>query len=276
MQFNKFQFKAKVLRLLTEGDLSSKEIYERLPHDYHNKNFRSALFQLKRRGYLSKKGEKPYMYSLTKKGRIHAQDPYIYAKNRYARHGSTMLQNDTSGETDGSDNSSVSGGSSGSIGSGAYADNTHLLTELSEKDAEILRLQTMLKNMSESHHETKQQLNRITNPTPLNPMKEKMLNDRKKARYSIAQKWSRRYLTYEFFREWTSEFPYMMRGHKKLKRNCVEILGRNNPEIARGHVDHALRPQEIAAAQFRITEIKGNGLLIESEALAGGKKLLVW
>jgi hypothetical protein len=68
----------------------------------------------------------------------------------------------------------------------------------------------------------------------------------------------------------------MMRGHKKLKRNCVEILGRNNPEIARGHVDHALRPQEIAAAQFRITDVKENGIVIESSVLSASKKLLIW
>jgi predicted transcriptional regulator len=276
MGYKKFTLKNAILRCLSEGEMTGREIRTRVGYPSNQyRNWNSELYVLKKRGYLkTKKDSNPMLFSLTSKGKRHHENPYIWLEKKRSKK-QIIYQNDISNE---SGDSHTSGGSyvSGGSGVGNNADNTHLLEELSEKDSQIMRLQEVIRTLSEEKYETKQQLHKITNPGPIDPMKEKMLNDRKKARYSIAQKWSRRYLTYEFFREWTSEFPYMMRGHKKLKRNCVEILGRNNPEIARGHVDHALRPQEIAAAQFRITEIKGNGLLIESEALAGGKKLLVW
>lgn len=71
---------------------TSRQIYERI--DYHNYNsFRVSLNQYVRRGYLKKEGDKkPYHYSLTKKGYLHAKDPLVLKRERRIRYEKHITQ----------------------------------------------------------------------------------------------------------------------------------------------------------------------------------------
>ena len=93
------KLKAMVLRALASGgnNCTSRQISDKI--GYENCNcLRVSLNRYVRQGYLRRHGEKkPYYYSLTKKGLLHAKDPLILKKKRnflYWKHVSEMLANE--------------------------------------------------------------------------------------------------------------------------------------------------------------------------------------
>jgi hypothetical protein len=77
------QLKGRILGIvLRKGTATSREIYEQVQHPSYNA-FKSEVNQLKRRGYLTvSNNSKPYLYKLTRQGRLHAHDPYINVKRK--------------------------------------------------------------------------------------------------------------------------------------------------------------------------------------------------
>ncbi len=91
--------KALILRAVARNcnNATSRKIYNSI--DYHNYNtFRVSLNRYVKQGYLRKCGDKrPYNYSLTKKGFLHANDPLVLKKRRemrYWQHMSRILSNE--------------------------------------------------------------------------------------------------------------------------------------------------------------------------------------
>ncbi len=79
------------------NNATSNQIFNSI--NYHNyAAFRVSLRQYVKRGYLKKCGDKkPYHYCLTKKGYLHAKDPFVLKKRReirYWQHMSRILADD--------------------------------------------------------------------------------------------------------------------------------------------------------------------------------------
>jgi len=91
--------KGMVLRAVARhsNNATSREIFNSI--NYNNyRAFRVSLHHYVRNGYLRKCGDrKPYHYCLTKKGYLHANDPFVLKKRRelrYWQHMSRMLANE--------------------------------------------------------------------------------------------------------------------------------------------------------------------------------------
>ncbi len=91
--------KGMVLRAVAKNNnnATSRQIFSSI--DYHNYSaFRVSLHQYVKHGYLRKCGDKkPYHYCLTKKGFLHANDPFVLKKRRelrYWQHVSRILSNE--------------------------------------------------------------------------------------------------------------------------------------------------------------------------------------
>ncbi len=91
--------KGMVLRAVAKNNnnSTSREIFNSI--NYNNyRSFRVSLHHYTRNGYLKKCGDKkPYHYCLTKKGFLHANDPFVLKKRRemrYWQHMSRILANE--------------------------------------------------------------------------------------------------------------------------------------------------------------------------------------
>ena len=73
---NDCHVKAMVLQALIPAPLMSKNIFDSIPYDNYN-SFRVSLYNYCKQGYVQMQGKKPYHYSLTDKGKLHAQNPYL-------------------------------------------------------------------------------------------------------------------------------------------------------------------------------------------------------
>lgn len=93
------ELKSLVLKTVAKqgNNCTSRQIFDSINYDNYN-SFRVCLSRYVKNGYLKKDGTKrPFYYYLTKKGREHAQDPYILKKRRfflYRKHISEMLINE--------------------------------------------------------------------------------------------------------------------------------------------------------------------------------------
>lgn len=77
------ELKGRILRfILQRGSATSREIYNHVQHrSYHT--CISQIYSMKRNGYLSVTNRsKPYNYTLTRKGHLHARDAFIGVKKR--------------------------------------------------------------------------------------------------------------------------------------------------------------------------------------------------
>lgn len=93
------KLKAMVLQAVAANgnNCTSRQISDKIGYKNYN-SLRVSLNRYVRQGYLRKHGQtKPYYYSLTKKGLLHAKDPLILKKKRnflYWRHVSQILGNE--------------------------------------------------------------------------------------------------------------------------------------------------------------------------------------
>ncbi len=79
------------------NNATSRQIFNSI--EYRNYNtFRVSLNRYVKQGYLKKRGDKkPYHYCLTKKGFLHANDPFVLKKRRelrYWQHMSRIMSNE--------------------------------------------------------------------------------------------------------------------------------------------------------------------------------------
>jgi hypothetical protein len=77
--------KGMVLRAVAAGgnNCTSRQIFDKIEYKNYN-SLRVSINRYMRQGYLKKHGDKkPYYYSLTKKGLLHAKDPLILKKRRH-------------------------------------------------------------------------------------------------------------------------------------------------------------------------------------------------
>lgn len=91
--------KSMVLEAVARGgnNCTSRQISDRIEYRNYN-SLRASINRYVRQGYLIKHGnKKPYYYSLTKKGLLHAKDPLILKKRRhflYWQHISKILSDE--------------------------------------------------------------------------------------------------------------------------------------------------------------------------------------
>lgn len=77
--------KAMVLRAVAAGgnNCTSRQIFDKIEYRNYN-SLRVSINRYVKQGYLRKHGnKKPYYYSLSKKGLLHAKDPLILKKKRH-------------------------------------------------------------------------------------------------------------------------------------------------------------------------------------------------
>jgi hypothetical protein len=65
-----------VLQALLTAPLMSRDIFDSILYENYN-SFRVSLNKYHKQGYIQMQGKKPYHYSLTEKGKLHAHNPYI-------------------------------------------------------------------------------------------------------------------------------------------------------------------------------------------------------
>ncbi|NPE30364.1 hypothetical protein HNV12_20890 [Methanococcoides sp. SA1] len=82
MYSNDCKLKALVLQALLPAPLMSRDIFDSILHNNYN-SFRVSLNKYCKQGYVQMQGKKPYHYSLTETGKLHAHNPYI-CRERFA------------------------------------------------------------------------------------------------------------------------------------------------------------------------------------------------
>ncbi|WP_292464586.1 hypothetical protein [Methanolobus sp.] len=279
----KYEFKSKVLRTLLQGNKSSREIYEQVGHPNYGA-YRSALFQLKRRGYISiDKDVNPRIYSLTKLGKEHAENPLKYKEIKYANlqrrvsqilNDNEMFQEAVANEVKNRFPSITSpfGNSPSSQNVNPHVETAHLMAELKSKESEIMRLNRILELMQKQTATGKPRL-----PPTKSPQEEKQEQERVLRRQKLARAYaSRRHmLDFRFFKSWGDMWPYKMKHLQLYKNGSVEILGMSNPEHGRGHTRGMLDEGGIIGAVFFIKQMRKDGIVVSGKGMAEDK-LLRW
>lgn len=292
-QLNDNVLKGMILRVILNGNHYSRDIYNHI--DYGDKqSFYSEMNNLKRRGYVSKKGDKkPFHYVLTKKGRIHAKDPFIIQRNK-EKYIEDVLMNDDRfrAEVERIANKMSSHTHSVDHAEGQpefFESGTDIIPE--EKTPEQCSKCEELKNKNE---ELKKQLKenlelivylRNENKALKNPVKTKTIKKdfqiKKERRIKERKRLFNYYnkggynLDYEFFKHWKDNYPYRMKRFGLFKKGSVEIISKSNMEHDRGHVAEMLNPYQINDARFHITKITNKGIIVRGYGM-GKEKLMTW
>ncbi|MEZ5334169.1 MAG: hypothetical protein R2741_02475 [Methanolobus sp.] len=236
---------------------------------------------MRRRGYISKVGNvKPARYKLTKKGRVHAQDPFIQKKRKQEllQHRVSAILNDDEKFREALEveiqnrmktPQSLSGGP---VSQPTESINdSEVIKIIRDKDDQIAKLQMQL-----------QQIRRQSQPAgPVrqaqrtkSPEKLKEENARIKKRKKLAELYAsrNRLLDAAFFTKWGDLRPYKIKFKGWFSANSIEILSPSNPEIRRGHAHkHPLSPRDIPAAKFHIVDMNEKGITIRGRGLPDGK-----
>jgi predicted transcriptional regulator len=211
------ELKGKILGIISnKGKITSREIYEEINHPSYPA-FKSELNQLKRRGYITiSNNSKPFFYTLTKNGKLHAADPYIYKKKRQEhlqKRVSSILnddvrfqeavQNEVQNRLPGI--SSPSSQIPTSQSDNLHQENADLMEELKLKDVEIARLLYRVQELTRTQTITRQK----ATPIPKTPEEQKQEQERVQRRQKLAQMYAsqRRLLDYQFFRQWGDMWP---------------------------------------------------------------------
>jgi predicted transcriptional regulator len=278
------ELKGRILHCIANDRNTSRAIYAEVQHPSYPA-FKSELNQLKRRGYITISNDKrPYLYTLTKKGRLHATDPYISIKrkqeNIQLRVDAILTDSERFKEAVNSEvQSRLPGISSPSSQIPSYqSDNphhgtAHFLEELKSKDLEIARLQYRVQELTRTQTATRQQ----SLPTTKTPEEQKQEQERVQRRQKLANMYAsqRRLLDYQFFRQWGDMWPYRMKHLQLFKSGSVEIMSTSNPEHARGHTRGTLNEGGIIGAGFFIKQIHKDGIIVHGKGMTEDK-LLRW
>jgi len=277
------QLKGKILGIiLRKGGATSREIYEQVQHPNYA-GLRSELSQLKRRhGYITTLSDKkPYVYILTKKGRLHAQDPYLTIKRRQKNiqlkvaallNNDVLLQQIVDSELYKRlcQMPFVSSHFPPFFPADPYQQAAYILDELKFKDAEIASLQNQLQL-------TRAQTNECRNPpvNPKNPINQKPQRERALYRQRLAELYvsQRRLLDLEFFKQWGDVYPCQL-GHMPLFRaGSVGLISMSNSEQKSDK--RMLDSNEIDIAEFYIMQMRKDGILIGGKGMTS-EKLVRW
>ncbi len=283
-QYKDCQLKGQILATLLREDLSSREIQEIVQHP-SNRSFWSELYALRRRGYLTTTSTmKPYLYSLTKKGEIHAADPFIMKKHKQEylqRRVSAILNNDESFkqaleielEKHPSGTTSTPASITSSPNANRNEETSQLIKELKAKDDEVALLQFQVQEMRRQKSDIRQRES-LKRPSPEEQKKEKArIEKRRKIATAYASR--NRLLDMEFFRVWGDLRPYRLKYMQLFKPGSVEIMSRSNPEHARGHTGGVLSPSEVIGAKLFIKQYRNDGIIVSGQCMRD-EKLLRW
>lgn len=236
--------KGLILNAVLDEKHSSHTIFQTIEYQNYNA-FLVALNRLTRYGYLAKIGKgkcnsKPFKYSLTKKGVIHAQNPFLNIQHRenYINKRAIELMQDTEQFQNAvAEYSRIHYGSGGGAGGYVPSYDDMMGTEDIEHTHGII---------------TK------TEPKPLSEWQIKA-----KARYErrlpIVGEYKTEYLDERFFKLWKGIYPYLMKGKTfdKGVLGSVEIFSISNPEVTqRKHVKGRLTAEQIYLSEFRIDKVK--------------------
>jgi len=278
------QLKGRILHCIVNNITTSRGIYEKIGHPSYPA-FRSELYSLKRRGYITTlTSKKPHTYSLTKLGRLHAQDPYIQKrrKQEYINSRVDAILNDNERFQAAVENEvknrfpvipSPSGNFSPSQKVNPHPETAHLMAELKSKDEKIIKLNNRIRELMQPKISTCQP--RL--PASKTPQEQKQEQERVIRRQKLAQMYAshRHPLDFDFFQRWGDMHPYRMKHLQLFKAGSVEILGSSNPEHGRGHARRPLSPQEIVMAQFVIKDMRKDGIIVHGKGMSSDR-LLRW
>jgi len=294
-KFNDCQLKGLILQCLIDGDKTSEQIYSviNLP-DYDKHHLHAELYALKRRGYLSR-DSKTRIYSLNKKGVVHAQNPYISIIKRresIATKVSAILENEESFKAavdeavSRKSGGTISGGSSGPVSTpSASVNDAKVIQMIRAKDEDITKLQMQLQEMRRS------QAQASTGPMSTGPGQQRQQTPeqvreeklRIKRRRKLCEVYFSRGLLLDsrFFAKYNGVSgvggvaPYKLKYKPWLSDNSIEILSKSNPEIRRGHAHRQpLPPQAVMQCQFRIVKMDEKGITIAGRGLPDGRARL--
>ena len=294
-QLNDNVLKGMILRVILSGKHYSRDIYNNI--DYSDKqSFYSEMNNLKRRGYVSKKGDKkPFHYVLTKKGRIHAKDPFIIQRNK-EKYIEDILMNDDRFRAEveriankmSSHTHSVDRleGQPEFFESGAetvpeeqVTEQNQEIEELKKKNEELkkqlkenLEIIIYLRNENRALKNPQSQTTKTTK-TKLQIDKERRIKERKKLfNYYNNGGYN---LDHQFFKCWKNNYPYRMKKFGLFGKGSVEIISKSNQEHGRGHVAEMLNPNQIHAARFHVIKATNKGITVIGRGM-GKPKLMTW
>jgi hypothetical protein len=277
------ELKGQILRIiLLHGATTSRFIFESIKHPNYNA-FRSELNLLKRRGYLTITNDsKPYIYKLTSKGCLHAQDPFLTIKRRQKNaqlRVAAVLNNDMRFRqiVDSEVHKRLcqmpfpASHFPPFFPADPYQQAAYILDQLNFKDGEILRLRNQLQQT------TRTQTNVCQTPpvNPKNPINQKPQRERALYRPRLAELYvsQRRLLDSEFFNQWGDVFPCHLRHIPLFRKGSVGLMSASNPET--GNNKRMLDPNEIDMVGFHIIQLRKEGIVINGKGM-NYEKLLRW
>lgn len=281
--FKDCELKGRVLSACLQQDRTSQELFEAIQHPVKHA-LHAELYQLRRRGYLSLTSSNPHTYTLTKKGRIHAADPYLSIKRKQEsiqRRVLAILENDErfqeAVENEVKEHLSNIPSSSASLSSSQSAnphqENSQLIEQLKSKDDEITRLQFQVQEMCRQKTDIRQREASKQKSPEEQKQDHKRVQERKKLATEYASR--QRLLDLDFFRQWGDMLPYRLKHMQLYRKGSVEIMSRANPEHRRGHTKRMLHRDEIIVASLYIKQYRKDGIIVAGQCMREDK-LLRW
>ncbi|WP_135611110.1 hypothetical protein [Methanococcoides sp. AM1] len=295
-KYNDNSLKSQILNAVHKlGDNAiSRKIRELIEYKGSNSNFKSEIYALKRRGYLSfapeSKDRKVKQYILTKKGKFHRLQPDYYQRMKVQKLNATVhgILNDDEKFTAAVDSEvdnrmeiieknveSIITGSANNFSEPTSKGEMTVANIIAKKDKEIKTWQSRYFNQVNSRP-VESKINKTTQRTAKKNTDEKRIEDRKKLANHYYQK--KLWLDFEFFSQWKNMVPVLLSGKKFLNKRSVEIMSIDEAkrEMDRGHTRAILQSNdEILACCFRIDKINKDGIVVKSDRL-DLKKNMKW
>ena len=283
---------------LNEGGIcnaTAKNIRELIEYQGSRSSFKSEIYALKRRGYLSfaeeSKNDKVKRYISTKKGNFHRLQPDHFKIMKAKKIDATVheiLNNDErfAEEVDNEvDNrmelieknvERIIASNANNFNEPTSKAEMTVANIIAKKDKEIKNLQSRnfnlvnSRNVDNKNNQPKQRTEKKKNTD------EKRIEDRKKLANHYFQ--NKLWLDFEFFNRWKNMVPVLLSGKKFLNKRSVEIMSIDEAkrEMERGHTKAILQSNdEILACYFRIEKINKDGIVVKSDRL-DLKKNMKW
>ena len=306
--FKKGELKNLTLTAIDSGCHYSRDIFNAVGKTTY-KNFTNNLYNLCRRGYISKTATKPKVYKLTKKGKQHLANPNIFQEKRdllFSRKlesimkdtdmfksmmiklGNEEMQNKIrNGENLAPSVVFPVVDSNKDFGDGEIEDKDKidnkdeinnkdkLIDNLLDKISLLKREKRQVEGENEiliSNNISLKNENKSGNGTPKIKSNNnlKLTSNRKKLNNQYLNNGG--YLDLNFFEQWGIH-PCLLKSTKIFNRGSIDIISKSNEEFTRGHIKKLLSDSEIINSGMRIVKFDENGVWVNCKGMTKAKIL---